>query len=151
MTAVLISHHQSWTVWFRNDVEQRFIAQRSIAVLADTLGEWFSKDDFGSCPFINIAAETGLNERREHVDLASFHMRTIELHVKELAARLGLSEPDKLAREILLCLTGMIVQAQIAPERDIVATGRSLLAALEQRYKPEALGPQRFRIHHPLL
>jgi hypothetical protein len=100
--------------------------------VADVLGEWFGQDDFRGCAFINAVAETGAADDPRHLEQAVRHKLALERYLADVAARLGLAAPARVAEEAMLCVEGMIVRAQMNPGAGIVDAGRRLLARIEK-------------------
>lgn len=138
ITAFLEWRHEHWMTWFVGAVEPRWTRQPRLAVLADALGEWFAQDDFRGCAFINSVAETGVGEEPRHLELAVSHKGGLEHYIVTLAERLGLTAPQQVAQEAMLCIEGMIVRAQMRRDADIVEAGRRLLARIERDARPPA-------------
>jgi AcrR family transcriptional regulator len=132
IAAFLDWRHDHWTSWFTAAVDARLARGEGLAAVADVLGEWFAQDDFRGCAFINVVAETGATIDPRHFDQAARHKRDLERYLSDVAARLSLAAPEPAAEEAMLCVEGMIVRAQMAPDPRIVAAGRRLLARIEQ-------------------
>jgi len=132
IAAFLDWRHDHWTAWFTAAVDTRIARGERLAAVADVLGEWFAQEDFRGCAFINAVAETGATDDPRHREQAVRHKRDLERYLADLATRLGLAAPDQVAEEVLLCVEGMIVRAQMDPGPGIVGAGRRLLARIEQ-------------------
>lgn len=61
------------------------------------------------------------------------HKEDLRDYVGKVALRLGYSESDALAEEIMLCIEGMIVRFQMTGDHEVVAAGRRYLAQLRAR------------------
>jgi AcrR family transcriptional regulator len=132
IAAFLDWRHDHWTAWFTAAVDTRIARGEGLAAVADVLGEWFAQEDFRGCAFINAVAETGATDDPRHREQAVRHKRDLERYLAGLATRLGLAAPDQVAEEVLLCVEGMIVRAQMDPGPGIVEAGRRLLARIER-------------------
>lgn len=136
ITAFLEWRHEHWMTWFVDAVESRWARQPGLNVLAEALGEWFAQADFRGCAFINSVAETGVSEEPRHLELAVSHKGGLEQYMVTLAERLGLSAPEQVAQEAMLCVEGMIVRAQMRRDANIIEAGRRLLARIEHDAQP---------------
>jgi len=105
--AFLQARHEIWMAKFRAAVERRF-AQDGFAAIAHVLSEWFAEPDFRGCAFINTVAETG-SEFSQPVE----HKRDLEAYLRELAERLSLPAPDRVAAKAMILIEGAIVRAQM--------------------------------------
>jgi AcrR family transcriptional regulator len=110
--AFLQQREERWTnAWLRAEVEQRAAApdERLLAIF-DVFGEWFGRDDFEGCSFINVLLE--FDEREHRVRRASVeHLVNIRSFVRELCGEAGARDPDGLARQWHLLMKGSIVAA----------------------------------------
>jgi AcrR family transcriptional regulator len=110
--AFLQEREERWTnAWLRAEVEQRAAApdERLLAIF-DVFGEWFGRDDFEGCSFINVLLE--FDEREHRVRRASVeHLGNIRSFVRELCSEAGARDPDGLARQWHLLMKGSIVAA----------------------------------------
>ena len=127
IAAFLDRRHDHWMAWFTAAVEERLAQGAGFDAVADVLGAWFAQDDFRGCAFINAVAETGATDEPRHRDLAVRHKHALERYLGEVAARLQLAAPEQVAEEAMVCVEGMIVQAQMGVDLRIVAVGRRLL------------------------
>ncbi|MGV7206983.1 TetR/AcrR family transcriptional regulator [Oxalobacteraceae bacterium A2-2] len=135
IAAFLEWRHGYWMEWFAGTVERRMDRSPTLAVLADALGEWFEQEDYRGCAFINTAAETGSGDDPRHLKQAIAHKQELEAYITTLAIWLGLHTPEAAAQETMLCVEGMIVRAQMQRDPEVIATGRRLLARIEQAYR----------------
>jgi len=105
--AFLQARHEIWMGRFRAAVERRF-AEDGLVAIAHALSDWFGESDFRGCAFINTVAETG-SEFSQPVE----HKRDLEAYVRELAGRLSLPSPDRIAAKAMIVIEGAIVRAQM--------------------------------------
>ena len=85
------------------DPEERLLA------IFDVFDEWFRRDDFEACSFINVLLEMGPDHppaRR-----ASRHLENIRSIVRGLAEEAGLRDPESFARSWHILMKGSIVSA----------------------------------------
>ena len=101
-----------WTKkWLQGEVERRAATpgDRLLAIF-DVFDDWFQREDFEGCSFINVLLETddrGSPVREATVD----HLSTIRDFLRELAAGAGVREPDDFARRWHILMKGSIVAA----------------------------------------
>jgi AcrR family transcriptional regulator len=110
--AFLQEREQRWTnAWLRAEVERRAATpdERLLAIF-DVFGEWFRRDDFEGCSFINVLLE--FDERDHRVRRASVeHLGNIRSFLRDLFTQAGARDPDALARKWHLLMKGSIVAA----------------------------------------
>jgi AcrR family transcriptional regulator len=121
--AFLDRREQLWTLdWLETQVTNRSAAadQRLLAVF-EVFNEWFHREDFEGCSFINVLLETAQpgNPVRQ---ASTAHLARIRDFLRRLAEDVGVSEPDDFARKWHMLMKGSIVAAQ---EGDQVAAQRA--------------------------
>jgi AcrR family transcriptional regulator len=121
--AFLERREERWTrEWLQATVERRAEtpAQRLLAIF-DTFAEWFARDDFEGCSFINVMLEIddlGSPVRRESVRQLS----EIRGFIGGLAKDAGIDDVDGFARQWHILMKGCIVAAA---EGDTLAAARA--------------------------
>jgi AcrR family transcriptional regulator len=121
--AFLERREERWTrEWLQATVERRAEtpAQRLLAIF-DTFAEWFARDDFEGCSFINVMLEIddpGSPVRRESVRQLS----EIRGFIGGLAKDAGIDDVDGFARQWHILMKGCIVAAA---EGDRLAAARA--------------------------
>jgi AcrR family transcriptional regulator len=112
--AFLRRREERWTrAWLQDEVQRRADAPaaRMLAIF-DVFGEWFVRDDFEGCSFINVMLE--IDDRESPVRRASVgHLAAIRDFVRELATQAGVPEAkaDHVARQWHVLMKGSIVAA----------------------------------------
>src|SRR5215213_2031037 len=95
--------------------------EEQLLAIFDLFDEWFHREDFEGCSFVNILLETG--DRDSPVGGASArHLENIRTVVRTLAEDAGLREPEAFARSWHILMKGSIVQAA---EGDVDAAKRA--------------------------
>jgi AcrR family transcriptional regulator len=110
--AFLARREERWTRgWLQAQVEARAVtpAGRLLAIF-DTFGEWFAREDFEGCSFINVMLE--VTDCAHPVREASVaHLANIRDFLRELAAGAGIADDDAVARQWHILMKGSIVAA----------------------------------------
>ena len=116
---------ERWTrAWLQAEVTQREEqpGARMLAIF-DVFGEWFARDDFEGCAFINVMLE--LDDRESRVRVACVgHLVAIRNFVRGLAVAAGVADADAdhVAAQWHILMKGSIVAAA---EGDTAAAGRA--------------------------
>jgi AcrR family transcriptional regulator len=83
--------------------------ERLLAIF-DVFGEWFAREDFEGCAFVNVLLE--FDDALHPVRVASAeHLENIRSFVREFAEQAGAKDPDALARQWHILMKGSIVSA----------------------------------------
>ncbi len=139
--AFLQKREQLWThQWLEAEVTSRAVTPRErLLAIFDVFHEWFQRDDFEGCSFINILIE--MFEPGHPVREASTsHLANIRVFLRALAEGAGVAQPDDFARKWHVLMKGSIVAAgegdRLAARRarDV---GRLLLASELDGHHPQ--------------
>jgi AcrR family transcriptional regulator len=86
----------------------------------DVFDEWFHRDDFEACSFMNVLLEMGPQHPagRDAID----HLANIRSLIREIAEEAGLRDPEGFARSFQILLRGAIIAAA---EGDLDAARRA--------------------------
>lgn len=90
-----------------------------LLAIFDVFHEWFQRDDFEACSFINVLLEMGPNHPAGRA--SSVYLSNIRELVAGFAAEAGIRDPDEFARSWHILMKGSIVQAS---EGDALAAHR---------------------------
>lgn len=122
---------REWFAFFddRRDDEAK---SRLLAVF-DLLDDWFGKPDFRGCLFMNAATEFPSRSDPIHRTAAG-HMEKVARELQRMAAAAGASDPDSLARQILLLMTGAIATRHSSGDPNAAATAKETASLLVERY-----------------
>jgi AcrR family transcriptional regulator len=110
--AFLQQREQLWTKdWVETEAKRRAeTPEAQLLAIFDLFDEWFQKEDFEGCSFINILLET--NDRLHPVGHASaVHLENIRTVLRTLAEEAGLREPEQFAHSFHILMKGSIVAA----------------------------------------
>jgi AcrR family transcriptional regulator len=110
--AFLIQREQLWTrEWVEAEAKRRGTTptERLLAIF-DLFDEWFQRDDFEGCSFINTLLEIGDPEHRVY-QASSAHLENIRSVVCDFAGEAGLRDPEEFAHSWHLLMKGSIIAA----------------------------------------
>jgi AcrR family transcriptional regulator len=122
VVAFLERREQLWTREFV-EVEARRRAStpdEQLLAIFDVFDEWFRRDDFEACSFINVLLEMGTAHPAGKASVR--HLENIRSVVRALAEEAGLRDLDSFARSWHILMKGSIVSAA---EGDIEAAQRA--------------------------
>lgn len=131
VSAVLEREGEAWRRWFRNSVEASGASplDRLLGIFK-VLEDWFRRDDFCGCAFVNAIAEHDKTDMRLRA-LAAEHRRQVLAYLGELARAAGAPDPEGLAHALMLLMDGALVEAlttrQAEPARRAGELARVLL------------------------
>lgn len=104
-----------------------------LLAIFDVFGDWFRRDDFEACSFINILLEMGANHPlgRASID----YLAKIRGHVKQLAEEAGLRETEDFSRSWHILMKGSIISAAEG-DADAAKRAQRMAAALIEQHRP---------------
>jgi AcrR family transcriptional regulator len=120
-----------WTrEWVEREARRRASdAEGQLLAIFDAFDEWFHKDDFEGCSFINVMLEWA--DRNHPIGKASLlHLANIRAFLTTLAKEAGLREPETFAHSWHILMKGSIVAAaegDAEAAQRAKAMGRSLI------------------------
>lgn len=131
--AFMERREQKWTQgWVQAEASQRAATPEGrLMAIFDLFDEWFQRDDFEGCSFINLLLEIDDRQHPLH-RAAARHLSNIRAFLKELAAEAGVGDPDGFSRRWHILMKGSIVAAgegDRGAARVAQDIGRQLLAA----------------------
>ena len=131
--AVLRRRDETFRNWLMGEVDRRGASPRErLLVLFDVLQEWFRKNEYRGCMFINAGAEYGAPDSAIRA-VACEHKRLLSTYVEQLAREAGATDPAELAAGLTLLVDGATVAAQLScdcgPAEDARRAGAVLIAA----------------------
>ena len=111
--------------------------EEQLLAIFDVFDEWFRRDDYEACTFINVLLEMG----REHpLGRASaeylVHIRRL---VGTLATEAGLREPDELALSWHILMKGSIINA-VEGDAKAALRAKAMARDLIERHRPAGAG-----------
>ena len=96
--------------WLETEARRRgSTPEERLLAIFDVFDEWFRRDDFEACSFINVLLEMGV---RHPIGKASVvHLENIRSIVRRLGEEAGLRDLDSFARSWHILMKGSIVSA----------------------------------------
>jgi AcrR family transcriptional regulator len=110
--AFLERREERWTKeWLQREVERRAVdpAGRLLAIF-DVFDEWFQREDFEGCSFINVLLEMA-SPHNELRGASADYLARIRSYVAHLAREAGVADPESLAHKWHILMKGSIVAA----------------------------------------
>ena len=135
VVAFLEERERRWTEgWVRDEAAKRGgNAEERLLAIFDLFDEWFRREDFEACTFINMLLE--VNDREHPIGRATVrHLANIRTVVAELAEEAGLREPDAFSRDWHILMKGAIVSAAEG-DVDAARRGQAIARLVIERYR----------------
>jgi AcrR family transcriptional regulator len=132
--AFLQQREELWTLgWVEAETQRRGgTAEQQLLAIFDLFDEWFQREDFEGCSFVNVMLELG---PRHPVGKASVqHIETVRRFLRELAEEAGLAEPDAFALSWHILMKGSIVLAS-AGDLDAAQRAKEMGATLIAQHR----------------
>ena len=133
--AFLERREQLWTYgWVEREARLRGgSAEGSLLAIFDLFDEWFHRDDFEGCSFVNVMLETA--DPASAIGAATaMHLENVRGVIRALAGEAGLRDVEQFALSFHILMKGSIVQAG---EGDVDAAKRAqgMARVLIDRYR----------------
>jgi AcrR family transcriptional regulator len=131
--AFLERREERWTVeWVEAEARSRGATpEEQLLAIFDIFGEWFARDDFEGCSFINVLLELGATHPAGAASVR--HLENIRGVVTTLATEAGLRDPEEFARSWHILMKGSIIQAAEG-DRDAAQRAQEMARALIERH-----------------
>lgn len=110
----------------------------------DRLERAFASRSFRGCPFVNAVAELG-EPRHEAGRIAMAFKEERRAWFRELAARLGVAHPDRLATQLAMLLDGAIIAAVVRGDRAAAQAAKDAARILLQAEGAAVAAPNETR------
>jgi AcrR family transcriptional regulator len=107
-------------------------AEDQLFAIFDVFEEWFRRDDFEACSFVNTLLELGPQHPAGRA--AAEHLANIRSILRELAEAAGLRDPEGFAHALQLVMKGSIVAAAEG-DGDAAQRARSIARLLVDDYR----------------
>jgi AcrR family transcriptional regulator len=109
--AFLKVREERWTLdWVEAEARRRgSTPEEQLLAIFDLFDEWFHRDDFEACSFINVLLEMGPAHPAGEASVE--HLANIRAIVRRLAEEAALRDPDSFAHSWHILMKGSIVSA----------------------------------------
>jgi AcrR family transcriptional regulator len=109
--AFLERREERWTIaWVEAEARRRGTTpEKQLLAIFELFDEWFHRDDFEACSFINVLLEMGPAHPVGRASVA--HLESIRSVVSGLAEEAALRDPESFARSWHILMKGSIVSA----------------------------------------
>jgi len=147
VVAFLERREQLWTLALVEAKARRrgVTPDEQLLAIFDVLDEWFRRQDFEACSFINTLLE--MRARHPAGKASIHHLENVRSLVRRLAEEAGLPDADAFARSFQILMEGSIVSAT-AGDLDAAHRARVMARSLIDQYReqesaarPEVAGP----------
>ena len=138
--AFLHRREHRWTLGFvEAEARSRGATARDrLLAIFDVFDEWFQRDDFEGCSFVNVLVEVG--DLDDPVGRASAdHLQTIRAVVRTMAEEAGVLDPEAFAHSWHILMKGSIVAAGEG-DRDAAKRAKVMAESLLERALADVLG-----------
>lgn len=129
-------HFRNWL--YRRMEELGETPEEQLIAMFDALQEWFAEAGYKGCMFIKASSEFQEASHPIHKQSAD-HKRMLESHMVRLAQRADLTDPELLARQLLLLKEGAIVTAHLGHTDNAARDAKSAavqLLDMHRRLRP---------------
>ena len=122
VVAFLERREERWTIgWVETEARRRGSSpEEQLLAIFDAFDEWFRREDFEACSFINVLLELGPQHAAGSASIQ--HLENIRSIVRRLAEEASLRDPDSFARSWHILMKGSIIAAA---EGDVDAAQRA--------------------------
>ena len=128
--AVLDREGRLWRDWFIAEIDgPGGSAAERLARIGPTLRQWFSREDYYGCPFINAVGESDKSDDRMRM-LALAHKKIVLGRLAELCAEAGCRDASRVAHTLGLIIDGAIVAALVTRDPAVADTAGQACAAI---------------------
>jgi AcrR family transcriptional regulator len=128
--AVLEREGRAWRTWFMAEIDgPGGSAAERLARVGPALRQWFAREDFYGCPFINAVGESDKTDDRLRT-LAIAHKKIVLERIAALCAEAGCRAPSEVAHTLGIVIDGAIVAALITRDAAVADTAGRACAAI---------------------
>jgi AcrR family transcriptional regulator len=132
--AFLELREERWTLdWVEAQARRRGTTpEEQLLAIFGLFDEWFHRDDFEACSFINVLLEMGPAHPAGRASVQ--HLANIRSIVRKLAEEAGLREPESFARSWHILMKGSIVSAAEG-DADAAQRAKSMARLLIEQHR----------------
>ncbi len=128
--AVLDREGRIWRDWFIDEIDgPGGSADERLARIGPTLRQWFSREDYYGCPFINAVGESDKADDRMRT-LAIAHKTVVLKRLTDLCAEAGSLDASQVAHTLGLIIDGAIVAALVTRDAAVADTAGRACATI---------------------
>jgi AcrR family transcriptional regulator len=128
-TQALNARDVRWMAWFREEVGKAQTPADRILNLFSVLKGWFTSEGFHGCAFINTAGEVGDADDPVRL-IAKMHKQKLLDYALELSEEQGASDPEALAKQLLILMDGAITVARVMGDHSSADSARDIAQQL---------------------
>ena len=134
VVSFLSLREERWTIgWVEAEARRRGpTSEEQLLAIFGLFDEWFHRDDFEACSFINVLLEMGPAHPAGTASVR--HLENIRSIVCKLAEEAGLREPDSFARSWHILMKGSIVSAAEG-DADAAQRAKSMARLLIEKHR----------------
>jgi AcrR family transcriptional regulator len=138
VVAFLELREQRWSRGLEMEAKRRGTSpEDQLLAIFDVFEEWFRRDDFEACSFVNTLLELG--PQHPAARAAAVHLANIRSILCELAEAAGLRDPAGFAHSLQLVMKGSIIAAE--GDANAAKRGRSIARLLVDDYRCQSAMP----------
>jgi AcrR family transcriptional regulator len=132
--AFLERREERWTLaWVEAEARRRgSTPEEQLLAIFELFDEWFHRDDFDACSFINVLLEMGPGHPAGKASVR--HLANIRSVVGRLAQEAGLRDPESFARSMHILMKGSIVSA-VEGDAEAAQRARSMARLLIEQHR----------------
>ena len=132
--AFLERREQRWTLeWVETEARRRGTTpEERLLAIFELFDEWFHRDDFEACSFVNVLLEMGPAHPAGQASVR--HLASIRSVVGRLAEEAGLRDPGSFARSWHILMKGSIVSAAEG-DAEAAQRARSMAVLLIEQHR----------------
>jgi AcrR family transcriptional regulator len=125
---------QRWTLaWVEGEARRRGdTPEQQLLAIFDLFDDWFHRDDFEACSFINVLLELGSAHPAGRASIR--HLENIRAIVRRLAEQAGLRDTESFARSWHILMKGAIVSAAEG-DTDAAKRAQAIAKLLIERHR----------------
>lgn len=148
--AVLEREGCAWRNWFLAGLETGAGSPAArLRRVFPLLGEWFSREHFYGCPFINAVAEHDKHNDRLRA-IAMKHKMTVLTRIQDLAREAGAPDPARFAHQLAILIDGAIVAAMVTRDPGVASLAAAAAEHLLYEFDPAERNRSRRRQKSPV-
>ena len=132
--AFLERREERWTLaWVEAEARRRGTTpEEQLLAIFELFDEWFHRDDFEACSFINVLLEMGPAHPAGQASVR--HLASIRSVVGRLAEEAALRDPESFARSLHILMKGSIVSAAEG-DAEAAQRARSMAGLLIEQHR----------------